>query len=157
MTYSEKQKKDYKDSGLGQFRATTLKLSKLLAEVWLDTGGGKQFFADIKRVARDKDDHTEVNTLLLKHEIVLPKWVRVELLTDSFQGDIQLDESSINKGLEFVWRIPFAPRPNEKAISDGEIREWIGTLDKWIQSSDHNDPETEFPVPPNPYIPLATT
>lgn len=156
--YSPEYRKAYKDSGLGQFRVTTLKLSKLLAEAWLNKGDGAKFVADIKKVAKDSKDNREVNDLLEEHGIILPKtWVRVELLTDSFQGDIQLDESSINEGLKFVWRIPFAPRPNQNAISDTEIKEWIKTLDNWIQDSDHDDPNKGFPVPPNPYIPLATT
>jgi hypothetical protein len=155
--YSPKNTKVYQDSGLGQFRVTTLKLSKLLAEVWLDTGAGKKFFADIKEVARKESDTREINELLFEHGIVLPKWVKVELLTDSFQGNIQLDESSINEGLKFIWRIPFAPRPNENAINGAEIKEWISTLDKWIKDADHEDPNTGFPVPPNPYIPLAST
>jgi hypothetical protein len=149
---NEKHKKTYQDLGLPGFRHTIVKLSKLLVQVWLNEGEGRQFKEDILSQGLEK--------ALINQDLFLPtEWLTAELDVDTFIGSIEIDESDIWKNPEFgfklLWKIPYAPWP-QSGVTKEELEEWVKTCDKWLEEENHHKPEAHFPIPKNPYIPLAT-
>lgn len=143
----------YKDSGLPQIRRTMVQISKLLVQAWLDQDEGTQFKHDINEIG--------VHQALINQGIFFPAdWLKAEIDPDSFLGSVEISEASSwenpKKGLEMVFKIPYAPRP-KTGVKKYELYIWINQCNEWLNAADYNDPDKPFPVPPNPYIPLATS
>ncbi len=143
----------YNDSGLPQIRRTMVQISKLLVLAWLDQDEGKQFKHDINEIG--------VHQALVKQGIFFPAdWLKAEIDPDSFLGSVEISEASSwenpKKGLEMVFKIPYAPWP-KSGVKEEELHQWIEQCNKWLEAADYDHPDKPFPVPPNPYIPLATS
>lgn len=143
----------YNDSGLPQMRQTMVKISKLLVLAWLKEGEGVKFKNDINKYG--------VHQALINQEIFFPaEWLTAEIDPDSFIGSIEITEASSwenpKKGLEMVFKIPYAPWP-EKGVTEDELKQWVKICNDWLDESKYQEPKEPFPVPPNPYIPLATS
>ncbi|HAC62419.1 MAG TPA: hypothetical protein DCF68_02495 [Cyanothece sp. UBA12306] len=130
------------------FKSHCVKISRLLSEVWLNTENGKTFQEDIKTMS--------LGDALKNQGIDLHSdFLRYELDTSSYNGSL-IPEEILDRGLNFVWYLPYAPCPTEASMNRADIEDWITTTTKWLEKAEE-DPNLPFPVPPNPYIPLATT
>ena len=130
------------------FKSNCVKISRLICEAWIGTKTGQQFRRDILDMP--------LHEVLKKNGINLPEdYLEVELDTGSFNGLIEPDESNLQKGLVFRWKLPYAPWPSN-GIEQEEIENWIKICSQWLEEAGNN-PDLSFPVPTNPYIPLATT
>ncbi|WP_254565807.1 hypothetical protein [Oscillatoria sp. HE19RPO] len=143
----------YNNSGLPQIRRTMVQISKLLVLAWLNQDEGEQFKHDINELG--------VHKALVKQGIFFPAdWLTAEIDPDSFLGSVEISEASSwenpKKGLEMVFKIPYAPWP-QTGVTKQELHEWIEICNNWLKTADYDDPDKPFPVPPNPYIPLATS
>lgn len=130
------------------FKSHCVKISRLLSEVWLNTENGKTFQEDIKTMS--------LGDALKNQGIDLHSdFLRYELDTSSYNGSL-IPEEILDRGLNFVWYLPYAPCPTEASMKRADIEDWIKTTTEWLERAEE-DPNLPFPVPPNPYIPLATT
>lgn len=145
----------YQDLGLPNFRKTIVELSKLLVQVWLGEEPGKIFKEEIMTLG--------LHQALENQQIFFPaEWFIAELDPDSFLGSIQMSEAGMwskpgnEGGLEMILKIPYAPWP-QTGVTEAELQVWIERCNVWLKEAKYENPEHPFPLPPNPYIPLATT
>ena len=131
------------------FKIHCVKISRLLSQVWLGTPEGNKFKEDINK-------GTPLKEALKNQGIELHSdFLRYELDTSTYNGSL-IPEEILNRGLNFVWYLPYAPCPTEASMDRKDIEEWIDTTNAWLEK-EQNNPGQQFPVPPNPYIPLATS
>jgi hypothetical protein len=130
------------------FRFACIKISKLLVEIWLKTGEGREFQKDINEIGIVK--------ALARRGMELPEeWLTATLDENTLSSKIEVLQVGTVEGLKYVWRIPYAAWP-QAGVTREELEQWIEICDEWITTQQYENPYAPFPKPISPYVPFGT-